>query len=146
MINIKQKQILVFLFVSALLGSCSESENPIVNKDEKQMELEIIPANKVIITWDSTIYQHSTNWINYIDTTAADSLANFFLNSTVLIEDIWYPNEETPCLFPIRPGSEVIIKLNKPDSLIFNYGFQNNDGGFPIGCFFTWRHYKYSSK
>ncbi len=86
MINIKQKQILVFLFVSALLVNCSESENPIVNKDEKQMELEIIPANKVI------------------------------------------------------------IKLNKPDSLIFNYGFQNNDGGIPIGCFFTWRHYKYSNK
>ena len=144
--HIKQKQIVVFLFVIALLVSCNDNGNPIVNKNEKQMELEIIPSNQVLITWDSTIYQHNTNWKTYLDTTAADSLANLLNNSEVLIEDMWHPNENSECGIPIIAGRAVIIKLNKPDTLIFSYGFQNNDGSFPIICFNFWRHYKYIYK
>ena len=144
--HIKKKLIIVFLFVTALLVSCNDNGNPIVNKKEKQMELEIIPSNQVLITWDSTIYQHNTNWKTYLDTTAADSLANLLNNSEVLIEDMWYPNEISECGIQIIAGREVIIKLNKPDTLIFSYGFQNNDGIFPIICFNFWRHYKYIYK
>jgi len=144
--HIIQKQIIVFLFIAALLVSCNDNGNPIVNKKEKQMELEIIPSNQVLITWDSTIYQHNTNWKTYLDTTAADSLANLLNNSEVLIEDMWYPNEISECGILILAGRAVIIKLNKPDTLIFSYGFQNNDGIFPIICFNFWRHYKYIYK
>ena len=143
--HIKQKQIAVF-FVTTLSIGCTNNENPIANKNEKQLELEIIPANQVLITWDSTIYQHTTYWQTYLDTTDYDSLAISLLNSTLIIEDLWCPNVNTACTIPIRGGSEVIIKLNKPDTLVLSYGFQSNDGSFPIICFDSWRHYKYTYK
>ena len=158
---IKQKTATLIFIVTILFSCC---DNPLVNKNddnllvnknngkplvknEKQLELEIIPSNQVIINWDSTIYQHkTTDWTTFLDTAAIDSLANLLKNSELLIEDMWYPNEDTPCMLPLRAGSEIIVRLSKPDTLIFKYGFQNHEGGFPIGCFGTWRHYKYVNK
>jgi hypothetical protein len=140
----KLKQITVFLFVATFLISCSKNENPVVDGKEKQMNLEIITSDQVKITWDSTIYQHNTDWAASLDTLAADSLATLLKNSDLSIEELWYPNVITFCEIPIRRGSEVIIKLSKSDTLIYNYGFLDNDGGFPINCFDYWRHYKYT--
>lgn len=144
--SIKKKNIgLILLFAAALLFGC-EKDNPLANKNEKQIELEIIPSNQVLIVWDSTVYQHKTIYSQY-DSTYVDSLAIFLKNSKISIEGMWYPfNENTPCLILIRAGSEIIIKLKEPDPSIYKYGFQKNDGGFPINCFGLWRHYKFISK
>ena len=145
--HIKQKQIAIFLFVATFLIGCSNNENPVANKNEKQLDLKIIPANQVIISWDSTIYQHNTNWYySSSDSSSIDSVANLFCKNEILIEEMWYPNEESMCGIPIRGGSKLIIRLNKPDTTIYKYGFQKNDGDFPIICFAQWRHYKYTYK
>ena len=57
--HFKQGLIAVFLFVITVLIGCSGNENPIANKNEKQLELENIPANRVLITLDSSVYQHN---------------------------------------------------------------------------------------
>lgn len=143
---IRLSRITFLLFVTALLAGCSGNGNPVVNEKEKQMELEIISADQVQITWDSTVYQHNTDWADSIDTLAADSLAALLINSDLPVEELWYPNVVTYCEIPIRRGSEVIIKLSNADTLVYNYGFEKNDGSFPISCFDFWRHYKYTYK
>lgn len=137
----KTKIVALYFFLLFLPFGCDD--NPIINKNGKQIELEIISSNQVLINWDSTIYQHNADWKTYLDTTAVDSLANLLKNSEILIEDMWCPNEVTDCLILLKAGSDIIIKLNKPDTLIYSYGFQNNDVGFPIDCFPSWRHYKF---
>lgn len=137
------------LLLSFSLSNYNCSEHYFGDNINREMEVELIAPQQINLNWDSTIYQHNSQW-NYslVDTAAIDSLANLLKNSVLHIEDMWYPNEDTFCMnmMPIRTGSEIIIKLNKPDSRILNYGFQNNDGGFPIGCFNPWRHYKYLYK
>ena len=139
-----QRQTILLFANAILLFACYSCDSNLINIDNvKEMQLEIIPANEVRITWDSTIYQHNSNWNTYLDTTAIDSLANFLKNMDFQIQDMWYPNEDTPCMVPIRAGSEIIIKLNKADGRILDYGFQKHEDGFPIACFGSWRHYKY---
>ena len=140
----RHRQIVVFLFAAAVLTGCSDIGNPVVNDKEKQMKLEIIRSDQVKITWDSTVYQHTTDWVESIDTLAADSLAELLKNSDIPVEELWYPNVITYCEIPIRRGSEVIIKLSKADTLVYKYGFEENDGSFPISCFDYWRHYVYT--
>ncbi len=138
----KQKLLNILLCISALLAGCNNASQ-LTGEQNKRIKLEIIPANQVKINWDTTIYQHSTNWIANIDTLAGDSLVQLLNRSKLLIEEIWYPNEENRCGTLIRRGSEIILKLIKPDSLVYNYGFQVNYGGFPVHCFASWRHYKF---
>jgi hypothetical protein len=113
-------------------------------QNKRSMELEIVPSDSVSINWgDSTVYQHGTDWHSYLDTVAYDSLAIFLKNSELPIEDMWCPNEEMHCKIPYTPGMEVVLRLSKPDALVFRYGF-HNIYGFPISCYSHWRHYKYT--
>ena len=137
---IKQTSTFILLCVSVLLVSCNNSSQL---TGGKRIELKIIQVNQVIINWDATVYQHSPNWNGNIDTLAADSLVQLLNRSKLLIEEIWYPNVENRCGAPIRRGSEIIIKLSKPDSMIYSYGFRKNYGAFPLSCFAFWRHYKF---
>jgi hypothetical protein len=132
----------IFICSTILFGCCNS--NPLESKNNKTMELEIIPSEEVSITWDSTVYKHNTNWDSYYDTDAYDSLANLLKNSDLLIENMWCPNVHTHCKSPYIPGDEIIVQLRKADTSIFRYGFQNNTGGSSIGCFDFWRHYKYT--
>ena len=131
----------ILLFTAFSFYSCNN--NPLASQNKKKMELEIIPYQEVSIKWNSTVYQHNSHWNSYLDTTAYDSLANLLRNSEILVEDMWCPNEDISCKIPYIPGMEVIVKLSKPDTSIYNYGFQDNTGGFSTDCFRVWRHYKY---
>ncbi len=140
--NNKYHIIYILLFTEIFFCCCND-DNLISNENEKNMKFEIIPFEDVSIKWDSTIYQHSNNWNSYLDTNAYDSLAFFFKNSDLLIEDMWCPNEDIHCKIPYIPGMEVIIKLSKADSSIYKYEFQDYTHAFPIDCFSVWRHYKF---
>ncbi len=144
--NFRLRQIAVFLFSTVIMTGCGDNGNPVAGNKEKQMKLEIISSDQVKITWDSTVYQHNTDWSDSIDTLAADSLAALLKNSDLPVEELWYPNVITYCEIPIRRGSELILKLSKADTLVYNYGFQENDGSFPISCFDYWRYYQYTYK
>ena len=134
-----------FLFLSILLLQyCSENENPISNKIDKDLDLEIISCENISITWDSTVYQGVSRWGPTIDSTTADSLANVLKDSEILIQDMYTPNAVFTCGEPIRGGSIIIVKLSDPDSSIFKYGFENNYVHFTFCCIFSWRHYKYT--
>ncbi|HSD63193.1 MAG TPA: hypothetical protein VLB50_05315, partial [Ignavibacteriaceae bacterium] len=125
---------LFFVFcITASFSGCSD----------RQIELKIIPSNQVAITWDSSVYQHTTLSFSNIDSSGADSIAQSLNKSNLLIEEMWYPDEDTRCALPMRSGSEIIIKLAGPDTGVFKYGFQKNSGGFPVNCFEHWRHYKF---
>lgn len=124
------------------VGGCCHNGNPDI--ENRELKLEIIPFNQVEINWDSTVYQHTTDWITHIDSAAVDSIAQTLNKSSLLIEEMWYPNENTRCAAPTITGSEVIIKLKAPDPRIYKFGFQKNRKGFPINCFTNWRHYKFT--
>lgn len=142
--SIKQKNIsFILLLVVTLFYGCENINHP--TNDEKQIKLEIISASQVFIDWNSTVYQHKPIYSSY-DTTYVDSLADVLKGSKILIEDMWYPNVKTVCSIVLIAGRDIIIKLKKPDILIYQYGFQKNDGNFQIGCFKLWRHYKFISK
>ncbi len=134
----------IIFYVLIFLTGCCHSGNPDIQS--KESELKIIPSDQVVINWDSTVYQHNSKWISQIDTLAADSVARELNQSGFLVEEMWYPNENTRCAAPTRVGSEIIIKLAAPDSGIYKFGFQKNTGGFPISCFSHWRHYRFVTK
>ncbi|MFZ0456052.1 MAG: hypothetical protein WCE54_13060 [Ignavibacteriaceae bacterium] len=143
MIFINQKQIVYcFLFMNLFI-SCSKNDNPIVDKNTEQVKLEIISSDRFIINRDSTVYQHNSNWHSYLDTNAYDSLANLLKGSELEIDGMWCPNEEMHCKIPYTPGMEIIVKLKRADTLIYNYGFKEMNGEFPVNCYNYWRYYKY---
>lgn len=134
-IFIKHK-LLFICCITAFLSGCND----------RQIELKIIPSNQVEISWDSNIYQHTGMGMSRTDSTAADSLARVLNESSLAIEEMWYPNDENRCDFPMREGTQIIIKLAAPDTSIYKYGFQKNSGGFPVNCFPHWRQYKFISQ
>lgn len=139
--TIRKNVIRAFLFASILFGC---NDNSVTYRNKKDMRLEIVPSDSITINWgDSTTYQHNADWHSYLDTVAYDSLANFFKNSEILIEDMWCPNEDMSCKIPYTPGMEIILRLTKPDTSIFRYGF-HSIYGFPLSCYKYWRHYKYT--
>ena len=73
--HFKQGQIAVFFLLLLFWSAVQGNENPSDNKNEKQLELENIPANRVLITLDSSVYQHNEYWQGHIDSNAYDSLA-----------------------------------------------------------------------
>ena len=126
------------------LMSCSKTTEPAV---QLQYQLEIIPSSSVSISWDTTFYQHDTTWteMNFPDTAAADSFANVLKTSNLSVTDFWFPQVKTQCKVLLRVGSEVIVKLQKPDTSAKALGLRTRFG-FPIDCFLTWRHYKYTKQ
>ena len=111
---IKQKHIAYIFLLTIVLFNCNN--NPLTNKNKKQIKLEIISSREISINWDSTVYQHNTNWNSYLDTTAYNSLGNLLNNSEILIEDMWCPDKDMNCKIPYIPGMEVIVKLNKSNN------------------------------
>jgi len=146
LIRKKGKRKYIAFFLTTIISFCFCNRNPVGSQNNKKMKLEIIPSTEVSIKWaDSTLYQHNSHWNSYLATSAYDSLANLLKNSKILIEDMWCPNEDMHCKIPQpRSGLEIIIKLKRPDTSIYKYGFQKDSLGFPINCFRVWRHYKYT--
>jgi len=126
----------------SFLVSCQKTTKSNDEVFQLQIEFEIIPSNEVPKDWDSTFYQQNSNWAGFFDTTAADLLADELKDSNLPITDMWFPQVGFICGVPIRAGSEVIIKLSLPDTSIYQFGFQPQDG-FPVVCVHTWRHYKF---
>ena len=130
------------LFIFFFLFSCNK-DNPVSKEEEKKLTVEIIPSAEVSIPWDSLTFQHKTIYSDY-DTTFADSVSQMLKESPLPVKEMWAPkNFLTPCDFPMRSGSEIILQLSKPDNRVYDYGFQKGEG-FAVGCFNYWRHYVYS--
>jgi len=133
---------LIFLFITLLLICSCATTDDIQNHSQNEIILTIIPSTEIPVSWDSTYYQHDSSYLAYLDTIAADSLAEVLVNSDLPITDFWYPNIDYICMIPIRGGSEVVVKLDRPDTTIYEYGFQEYDG-FPVYCVPIWRHYEF---
>jgi len=140
----KQVYILIIFFCIFMFHFCSTDTNPLTDKTAEHWQVEIIPCEDINIEWDSTIYQGNTNWPFNSDSGIVDSLADVLRDSDLAIEEMWSSNDIFICGAPVRKGSDIIVKLKEPDSLIFNYNFQENDGSFPFCCIRNWRHYKYT--
>jgi hypothetical protein len=121
--------------------SCSKTTEPITTLG---YELEIVHSSSISISWDTTFYQHDTSW-NGFDSAAADSFANILSNSGLGVTDFWYPQSSVECLIILIPGSEVIVKLEKPNPAAGSVHLQMGTG-FPLACVPFWRHYKYTKE
>ncbi len=134
--------LLVAGLVSFLFVFCQNATEPtkIMKKTEVQIEFELVPYTAIPSVWDSTFYQHDSNW--YGDTTAADSLANVLKYSGLPVTDFWFPQWPSECGIALISGSDAILKLIEPDTSVYRMGFQPHDS-FPLACVQIWRHYKF---
>jgi hypothetical protein len=74
-----------------------------------------------------------------LDSTRADSLADWFATASHPITDMWFPNIMSMCTSPF-PDNLVVVKLAVPDTTIRSLGFKSLLGGFGP-CYLYWRHY-----
>ena len=137
--------ILFIFYCGYIFYSCSTDSNPLKNKTDKHWEVEIIPCEDITFEWDSTVYQGNTNWPLNPDSGSIDSLADVLRDSDLAIAEMWSPNDIFICGAPVRKGLDIIVKLKAPDSLIYNYNFQENNGSYPFCCIRYWGHYKFTT-
>jgi len=137
-------KVTILVFLSLALFTCSENTEPAYHLT---YQLEIIPASSFTPSWDTTFYQldsaRSFNRPIFPDTIAADSFANVLLRSGLPVTDFWYPNQQSTFKFWIRPGSEVIVKLQYPDIATAQFGLHTRDGFF-VPWIRNWRHYVFT--
>jgi hypothetical protein len=137
-------KVFVLMFPLVAFLTCSKTTEPV---SQLTYQLEVIPASRFTPSWDTTFCQHDTTWnLNspiFPDTIAADSFANVLTSSGLPVTDFWYPQQSSTCRIWIRSGSEVIVKLQYPDSATAQLGLQTRDG-FPIPCIPDWRHYSFT--
>ncbi|HYQ86942.1 MAG TPA: hypothetical protein VES59_06840 [Bacteroidota bacterium] len=136
-------QVAACLILVVLALSCTKPSEP-PNNLGREFRLTIVPASSVPHQLDGTYYQHDPTGRNYFDTNVADSLARFFERSALAVSDIWSPNDGFECGMTIIGGSELLLKLERPDTSIYRLGFRAATG-FPLACVPTWRHYKFVS-
>lgn len=80
-------------------------------------------------------------WGDMVDTSRADSLADWFLQSGFKIEDMWIPATEPICTRPYYTYGYVYVRLERPDTLIDTLGFVNSPP--PNPCFPKWIHFRF---
>ena len=137
--------ILLCVVINAFMTSCNDSINPAVEESPTGttiIRLEIIPDSLLPQNLDSTYYTHDVTWEDrFFDTTAADQFADS-LKVFTSITDMWFPNEPSLTLQPMRVGSDVKVKLSKPDTAVERMGLSYTGEGF-VEIIKTWRHYKF---
>lgn len=135
---------LTFIFAISFI-SCKRSSEPTSPTFRVQLSMEIIPVNSDTATVDSTL-DYSKLFIewnkpsNLLDTTKADSLAQWFAHSDYQITDMWFPNVNTACSIPIQTENVVTLKLAVPDTRLQSIGYSSTTK-VVNRCYFYYRHY-----
>jgi len=134
--------IIIISLLHSILVYCEKSTDTVNIEHITKIEMNLISYTELPAEFDSTFYQHNSDWDTPFDTTAADSLSKLLADSAGLITDMWFPHSTFKGGIPIRAGTEVIIKLSLRDISIYEFGFESYTG-FPFVCVDTWRHYKF---
>src|ERR1039458_7963543 len=133
------------IFLSSLFFlSCNKSSEPITPSMQVHVSMEIISYLNAPITVDSTLayIQNFVIWNTALspDTTKADSLAQWFTQTSYQITDMWFSDVNTRCLNPINTENVVTLKLAKPDTSLRAQGYSSTTT-VVNPCYITYRHY-----
>ena len=133
----------VLLAVSAVLESCSSPSAPSSANATATIQIDTVTYTQVESPDSLSLYVDvEVKWGLALDTTRADSLANWFSRSKFKIEDMWFPASGPVCARPYNTYNFVFVRLAQPDSLIDTLGFARSSP--PDPCFPTWTHYKFA--
>ena len=130
--------------------SCNKSSEPTNPITPANLSMEIIPYQDAPSIVDSNLCYlkefKSWNTTNsLLDTLKADSLAEWFAQSQYKITDMWFPNIETLCLFPIQTENIVTIRLQQPDTSLKSEGYSSTSSVVSV-CYRYYRHYIFTRK
>jgi hypothetical protein len=145
---VRAKLTLISVLTIFMFPSCWNSDqgtNPVgkVNLTMVIVSCSDVPAvldtnlsySKLFVEWNTSSWH---------DTTKADSLALWFLQSQYKITDMWFPEYGNICLYPINTENMVTIRLVEADTSLKSLGY-NSTSRVGVGCCYpTYRHYKYA--
>lgn len=137
------RTMIVLMAVATVLGSCNKPAGRSGKIARSTFQVDTVAYSQVKSADSLSLYLDTEiKWGNMVDTARADSLANWFLRSRFMIEDMWIPATEPVCTRPYYTYGYVFVRLEKPDTLIDTLGFVNSPP--PNPCFPKWIHYKFT--
>jgi hypothetical protein len=145
----RAKLILIFTLTAFIFPSCRNSDQGTNPVEKVNLTMEIVSCSDVPAELDTNLsysksfveWNTTTNWH---DTTKADSLALWFLQSQYKITDMWYPESGNICLYPINTDNLVTIRLAEADTSLKSQGYNSTSRVGTGCCYPTYRHYKYA--
>jgi hypothetical protein len=145
----RAKLILISTLIALIFSSCWNSDQGTNPVEKVNLTMVIVSCSDVPAELDTNLsytkqfveWNTSTNWR---DTTKADSLALWFLQSKYKITDMWFPEYGTICLYPINTENTVTIRLAEADTSLLSQGYYSTSRVGAGCCYPTYRHYKYA--
>jgi hypothetical protein len=138
---------LVVMTSACALLSCKKSAPPTGPAGRTEVTMQVIPLVETPSIIDSTLFHRHvySDWhgpFGGLDTSRADSVANWLAGTSYPITDMWFPNSVSRCLSPF-PENIVIIRLSVTDTTIKSLGFLPTNSAFGP-CFLYYRHYTFT--
>ena len=146
--SIGTRILMLSLLVASLFSpACKKPTAPTLTRSPYQVHMKIIPFQDApaIVDSNSCYIKMFFNWnsISGPDTAKADSLAQWFAQSSYLIDDIWFPDVDTRCLSPINTQNTVSLRLSSRDTTLRAQGFVPTTT-VVNGCYPYYRHYTFT--
>ncbi len=140
--------IICSIVLCIVLFSCTSSDDLTDSTEHTRITLEIVPASNIPTIFDSTIiyrrqYVEWNTQTSLLDTSKADSLADWFAKSTYPVTDMWFPNTHTVCSYPIQTENNVVVKLEVAYTNIRSQGYKSTILSVN-GCWHFYRHYTFT--
>jgi hypothetical protein len=137
--------------ITIFFPSCKKSSELTSPSIAVHVNMEIISYQDAPSAVDSTLcyVKEFENWNNIsssralLDTTRADSLAQWFAKSPYQITDMWFPNIDSRCSIPIKTENIVTLKLASPDTTLRSMGYSRTKTVVGV-CYPIYRHYIFS--
>ena len=123
-------------------GACNSPTSASHLNRRATVKIETVTLTQIVTDSTSGYLDVEVQWGFQLDTTRADSLANWFAQSGFTILDMWFPASGPVCLLPFQTLNYVFVRLEQPDSLIDTLGFTPST--YPDACFPTWRQYTFT--
>jgi hypothetical protein len=145
----KTKLILISTLIALIFPYCWNSDQGINPVEKVNLTMVIVSCSDVPSVLDTNLSYTKlfVEWNtskNLHDTTKADSLALWFLQSQYKITDMWFPEYGNICLYPINTENMVTIRLAEADTSLKSLGYNSTSRVGAGCCYPTYRHYKYA--
>ena len=134
--------------ITIFFPSCKKSSELTNSSFDVHVNMEIISYQDAPSAVDSTLcyVKEFENWNDLsssrslLDTTRADSLAQWFAKSPYQITDMWFPNINSRCSIPIKTENIVTLRLASPDTTLRSMGYSRTKTVVGV-CYPIYRHY-----
>jgi hypothetical protein len=146
--KIKRALFFSILAFFCCIVSCKKSTTPTSPTFRVQVSMQVVPYYDAPVNIDTTLCygQEFVDWTQsgLLDTTKADSVAQWFTQSPYPITDMWFPDVGNVCGRPILTENIVTLELARQDSVIRSEGYRPTTA-LATPCFQYYRHYVFTT-